>query len=127
MWRIGPAALLALHGLVHLLGFVVPFRLAEVEGFPYATTVLGERIDLGEVGIRLAGVLWLATAVAFVVAAVGLLLLAPWWWGLALGAAVASALLCALFVPTASAGLVVDAVILALLFLPAVRGLTAGP
>ncbi len=31
------AALFVLHGLVHLLGFVVPWQLATVAGFPYRT------------------------------------------------------------------------------------------
>jgi O-antigen ligase len=123
MWRIGLAALFLLHGLVHLLGFVVPFGLAEVEGFPRSTTVLAGRLDLGEVGIRVAGVGWLLVAVAFVAAAVGLWLLEPWWWGLALGVTAASAVLCALFVPTSWAGLAVDAAIVVALFLPAVREL----
>lgn len=123
MWRIGLAALLALHGLVHLLGFVVPFGLAEVEGFPRSTTVLAGRVDLGEVGVRVAGVGWLLVAVAFVMAAVGLWLLQPWWWGLALGATAVSAVLCALFVPTSWAGLALDVAILAALFVPAVREL----
>lgn len=127
MWRIGLAALLVLHGLVHLLGFVVPFGLAEVEGFPRSTTVLAGRLDLGEVAIRLAGVGWLFVAVAFVTAAVGLWLFLPWWWGLALGAVAVSAVLCALFLPTAWAGLAVDVVILAALFVPVVRELGSAP
>jgi hypothetical protein len=127
MWRIGLAVLFLLHGPVHLLGFVVPFGLAEVEGFPRSTTVLAGRLDIGEVGIRVAGVGWLLVAVAFVAAAIGLWLLAPWWWGLALGVTAASAVLCALFVPTAWAGLVVDAAIFVALFLPAVRELGSAP
>ncbi len=123
MWRIGLAVLLALHGLVHLLGFVVPFGLAEVEGFPRSTTVLAGRVDLGEVGVRVAGVGWLLVAAAFVAAAVGLWLLQPWWWGLALGATAISAVLCALFVPTSWAGLALDVAILVALFVPAVREL----
>lgn len=125
MWRIGLAALLALHGLVHLLGFVVPFRLAEIEGFPHATTVLGGRVDLGEGGIRAVGVMWLLAAAAFVAAAVGLWLLAPWWWGLALGVSAGSLALCVLGLPQARAGIVVNLLLLGLLFVPAVRGLVS--
>lgn len=125
MWRIGLAALLALHGLVHLLGFVVPFRLAEIEGFPHTTMVLDGRVDLGEGGIRVVGVLWLLAAAAFVAAAVGVWLLAPWWWGLALGVSVGSLALCVLGLPQARAGIVVDLVLLVLLLAPAVRGLAS--
>ncbi len=126
MWRIGLAALLALHGLVHLLGFVVAFRLAEIEGLPYSTTVLGGRVDLGPGGIRVVGVLWLLAAAAFVAAAVGLWLLAPWWWGLALGASAVSLALCVLQLAQARAGVVVNVVLLGLLLVPAVRGLASG-
>lgn len=123
MGRIGLAVLLALHGLVHLLGFVVPFRLAQIEGFPYSTSVFGGRVELGETGVRVGGVLWLLAAAAFVAAAVGLWLLQPWWWGLAFGVTVVSAVLCALWIPVSWAGLAIDAALLVLLWLPAVRGL----
>jgi hypothetical protein len=126
VWRIGLAALLALHGLIHLLGFVVPFRLAEIEGFPYGTTVLGGRVDLGEAGVRVVGVLWLLAAAAFVAAAVGVWLLAPWWWGLALGVTGASLVLCVLGLPQARAGIVVNLVLCGLLLVPTVRGLASG-
>ena len=38
------AAALGLHGLIHLIGFVVPWGIAQVEGFPYRTTALGGAI-----------------------------------------------------------------------------------
>jgi hypothetical protein len=63
--------LLLLHGVVHLLGFVVPWQLAEPEGFPYKTTLLSGRLDVGPVGIRVVGVIWLLVALALVVAAIG--------------------------------------------------------
>ncbi|MBW2180913.1 MAG: ABC transporter permease, partial [Deltaproteobacteria bacterium] len=35
------AALVAIHGCVHLVGFVVPWRLAELKEMPYSTQVFG--------------------------------------------------------------------------------------
>jgi hypothetical protein len=60
---------LALHGLIHLIGFVVPSRLAELQGFSYTTTAAWGHIELGEAGARALGLVWLVTAFAFVVAA----------------------------------------------------------
>ena len=48
MIRLVGAALVALHGLIHLIGFVVPWRIATVDGFPYRVTTLGGLADLGE-------------------------------------------------------------------------------
>lgn len=60
-------ALLVLHGLVHLLGPVKAFGLAEVA-------------ELTQPISRPVGLLWLLAAVAFVVAAVLLLRSPPSWW-----------------------------------------------
>ena len=68
------AALLALHGLVHLLGFVKAFGLAPVA-------------QLQQPVSRPLGVLWLLAALAFVAAA-ALLFVAPRWWWLAAAPAV---------------------------------------
>jgi hypothetical protein len=59
---------LVLHGMAHLPGFLIPWRLAAPAEMPYTTTVLGGSADLGTVGIRIVSIMWLLTAVAFVVA-----------------------------------------------------------
>ena len=59
------ALVLALHGLVHLMGTTVYLKLGELEGMPYRTTLLDGRWDLGDGGIRVVGVLWAVAAVAF--------------------------------------------------------------
>ena len=46
MWNILLAIVLAVHGAIHLLGFVVPWRLAQVEELPYKTTILAGRLDM---------------------------------------------------------------------------------
>lgn len=110
-------AILVLHGLIHLMGTSVYMKLASVEGFVYKTTVLGGRWDLGTGGISLFGALWLVPALGFVVAAVGLWLGAPWWQALLLPVTLFSLVLTALDWNIASAGAVVNLVILALLWL----------
>ena len=106
-----------LHGLVHLLWFVVPWQVTTVDGLPYATTILAGRLDVGRAGIRIVGLFWLAATVLWLAAGLALVFAAPWWPGLAAAAAVFSAALCVLGLPVAKYGLAINAAILLLLVL----------
>ncbi len=66
---IGASAILAGHGLIHLIGAAVYLRLSTVQGFSHKTTLLGGRWDLWERGIAVYGALWAAAAVGFILAA----------------------------------------------------------
>jgi hypothetical protein len=109
------AAVLAAHGLIHVIGFVVPWRIAVVDGFAYRTTALGGIITLGDDGARLVGMAWLVLAVGLVVAAVAT------WRGMRLAGAATAVLavgsigVCVLGLPETVAGLAVNAGILAVL------------
>ncbi len=111
------AFVLTLHGLVHLMGTVTYTKLGTVQGLVYKTTLLGGRWDLGASGMALYGALWALAAVGFVVAAVALLAGWDWYRPLLLGAALFSLALTALDWKVAAAGVVVNAVILAWLWL----------
>ena len=106
------AVLLVIHGLIHLIGFVVPWRLAELEGFPYTTTAFWDRLELGTTGAQLLGVAWLAIALAFVVAGLGTWTSRSWAMPLTAGAALLSLPVCLLGSPAAILGVVVDVAIL---------------
>ncbi len=122
MVRLILAPLLALHGAVHVLGFVVPWKLAEPEGFSYSTTLLCGRIDVGDGGIRVIGVVWLLVALAFVGVGAGLWFRAAWWWPAALAVTAISLVLTVFSLPQAVAGVVLNVVLLgAILFVPQVR------
>jgi hypothetical protein len=108
------AAALALHGLIHLIGFVVPWGLAQVEGFPYRTTAFAGAIELGDMGARAVGVAWLLLAVGFVIAAVALWRRELWAVPVAVGLAIGSAVVCAAGLPEAAVGIAVDALVVAL-------------
>lgn len=110
-------AILVLHGLIHLMGTSVYMKLAPVEGFVYKTTLLGGRWDLGAGGISFFGALWLVGAIGFVAAAIGLWLGATWWQPLLLTVTLFSLVLTALDWNIAFAGVAVNLVILALLWL----------
>jgi hypothetical protein len=111
--RLALAALMILHGIAHLVGFAGSWHLAEL---PYKTTVLGGRVDLGDTGIRAAGLLWLTAAMAFVVVGAGTALDYSWWAKAALYVTLASLALTIMEFPEAKLGLVVNLAILAVLF-----------
>ena len=54
--RVVLGAVLILHGLIHLLGFVVYLRLAEVEALSYSTILLSSKLDVGEAGANVFGI-----------------------------------------------------------------------
>jgi len=73
------ALLFVIHGVAHLPGFLTAWRLASLEGMAYKTTLLAGSVDVGDVGIRIVGVVWLLAAIGFVVAGVGTALATSWW------------------------------------------------
>jgi hypothetical protein len=109
--RIALALLMAFHGVAHLVSFVEAWRLMP-QTFPYKTTVLAGRVDLGDSGIRAVGVVWLLTGVAFAAAAIGLVAEVAWWMPVALGASIASLLLSAAELPQARIGVGIDIAII---------------
>lgn len=105
------ATLLAGHGIAHLPGFAVSWKLMSSLEIPYRTTALGGLVRFGDVGARVEGVLWLLMATAFVALAVGAAVDTPWWrYGVQI-AIVASMLLCASGWPDARLGLLANVVI----------------
>ncbi|MEX2177224.1 MAG: hypothetical protein WD801_00845 [Gemmatimonadaceae bacterium] len=62
--------LLGAHAIAHLPGFLYSWRWMSEPGGQYRTTILGGRVNVGAVGIRVVGVFWLLAAVAVGVAAV---------------------------------------------------------
>jgi hypothetical protein len=113
--RFALAALLIAHGVAHLVGFVVPWKLVSTAEVPYRTTIFGGITDVGDAGARAIGVVWLLTGLAF--ALLGGAVLAGWnvrvWM---FGIIPVSMALCVVGWPEARIGLVVNAVLLAALF-----------
>ena len=110
--RLALGALLVVHGLIHLIGVVVPWGIATVEGFPYRTTILGDAVAIGETGARLLGLGWFAVCVGFVVAGIGVLRGTRWWLPLAVTLSLVSGVLCVLGLPEAATGIPVNLVVL---------------
>lgn len=115
--RIVLIVLMGLHGIAHLVGFAESWQLSTTESTPYKTTVLSGRVDLGAAGIRAAGVLWLLAALAFGLVAVGSMMNAPWWVPAAIATAVASLVLCLVWLPESRIGIPVNVALIVTLAL----------
>jgi hypothetical protein len=121
------AAALAVHGLIHLIGFLVPWRIAHLDGFAYRTTALGGSMDLGTTGAQVVGLAWLVIAVGFVVAAISVWRRAAWALGLTAALAIASLVVCVLGLPETMAGIVVNVAILgSAVWMTFIRRVTTG-
>jgi hypothetical protein len=116
--RWGAGTVLALHGLIHLLGFVSYMRLATVPTLPYTTVVLGSRLELGTARMNVFGLAWGVAALGFVLAAAAFLLTWGWWRPALLIVTLLSLLITVLDYGPAKAGIVVNVVILAMLLIP---------
>ena len=102
------AFFLLAHGVAHLVGFVSSWKLATLAELPYKTTLFSGRVDVGDAGIRVTGVLWLLTALVFLVAAIAVAAEAGWAARFTLAAAVASLILCVVAWPDARIGVAVN-------------------
>lgn len=105
-------SVVAVHGLIHLLGLVAYWPLAQVTALPYKTVLLAGRWEVGGVGMKLYGILWLIAALGFLLGVTGLLTYQSWWRSVMLLTIVLSTALIALDWTPAFRGAIVNAVIL---------------
>ena len=109
------ALLMVAHGFAHLVGFVVAWEIRAFPDAPFHTTILNNSLDVGLLGTRIVGLLWLLAAVAFVFAASGVALRQAWWPVVTTIIIAASLILCVVGWPEARIGVYVNLVIAALL------------
>jgi hypothetical protein len=102
-------AIVAAHGLIHVMGFVAYWPLAKVAELPYKTALAGGRWEVGGAGMRIFALLWLAAALGFVVGLVGLAVGQAWWRPVMVGSMVLSTALIALDWAPAYRGSVINA------------------
>ena len=107
---IAAAVVIAAHGLVHLMGVALLWKLGQPGQLRYADAVPAP----GSAGAYVVGGLWLVAAVLFVTAAVLLVAGRPAWRVIALAGVVISAPVIGLAPGQAVAGLVVDGLVLVL-------------
>lgn len=110
MMNVVAAIILLAHGLGHLPGFTGRWRPSAQ--FPYKTTILAGRLEIGSVGTKVVGVLWLLLVVDFAIVAFLAYKGVPWWTIGVLEAASGSLLLCLVDWPETSIGVVIDVVLI---------------
>ena len=109
------ALFLVLHGLVHVIGFTVPWGLGGPRQVEHSTWIVNHSIDVGDAAVKALGFVWLAAAVAIVVVGV------MFWRGhprarrTAIVLLVGSLVLCTIGLPASVMGLAIDVLLLALL------------
>jgi hypothetical protein len=109
--------ILIMHGLMHLMGSTAYLKMVEIKGLPYKTNVLDGRWDLGANGIAVYGALWAVAAIGFIVAAVAVIAGWGWWQSALFGVTLFSLVLTALDWRVAYAGVIINIVILAVVWL----------
>jgi hypothetical protein len=124
IWALAAGVVLALHGAIHLMGFIVDWQFAHMQTLPYRTSVLGGHLNLGTAGIKSVGILWLVAALGYII--VGVVL--AWQgrlWPVPIAAITALSLIpCILAWPDSAFGAVIDVAILATLLVG--RGIVTG-
>lgn len=108
------AALIALHGMAHMVGFAAPF--GYMKNPPPMDSLFVNRLAITNGGMKVLGIFWFAAAIVFVVAAVGLLRRTAWWAPVTLVACLLSIALSVSFLPYARIRLLVDVALIAFLY-----------
>jgi hypothetical protein len=115
VWRYLLAAALALHGLIHVVGFAAAWQVGGLTGATATPSFPG--VEAGTPAALALGVMWLAPALGFVLGGAALALRGHWWSLVTAGAAILSLGLCSMWWQTASIGIAVDVLVLGFLAL----------
>jgi hypothetical protein len=111
------AALLMLHGFAHSVGFIVFWRISEIEGMTYKTTILNGKVNVTDTGIRIVGTIWLLLSLVYIFNGIAVIINLPYWESLAIYISVASLVYCIIGWPDSKIGVIVNILILIFLFL----------
>ena len=110
--KIFVAIFLFVHGFAHLIGFVIPWKIAKLEEIPYKTTLMNGSLDIGDTGIRIVGIFWLIIALAFSLSSYLLITHNPIWLIFTLVTTLISFFICILGWPDSKIGVFVNFFIL---------------
>lgn len=116
MIKIGVVALLAVHGLIHTMGFLGTMGLAQFEGasrVPTNVIVAGPE----DLIVRILGLVWLIALAGFLLAAVLLVMDAAAWRPVAMASVAVSMVVVILWWGNAPMGAVANALVLAAVIL----------
>jgi hypothetical protein len=115
MLRFFFAVFLMIHGLVHMIGFMRALQVWSYDSWPYRTSVLFGKVELGKPGTRILGFFWLLPLVGFLAAGIAMLFNASWWMIPTWIATGSSLILCLLEWPALWPGVLINLVILGFL------------
>ena len=110
------ALLLFAHGIAHLPGFLVLWKLRIFAELPYKTTLMAGHWDVGDMGARVTGLLFLAGTVTFVAASIAIGFKIPSWKSFTFCVTCLSLILTGLAWPEARMGFFVNLGLLATLW-----------
>lgn len=118
IWRLLAAAIVSLHGVIHVLGFLSTWQIGDLTTTLSSTPIYPSGLAADSPLTLVLGVLWLVTMAAFLAAAIGVVLGASWWKSMAMSAAFVSLALCLAWWNDAWFGAFVDiAVVIGVLIL----------
>lgn len=100
-------ALLLIHGIIHIIGFLAAFNLAQFNQFSGKTI-----FALTNTGVRFLGFMWLLVLLLFMVTSAGYIFNKQWWWAPGLVAIVLSQALIITYWKDARAGTIANVLIL---------------
>ena len=115
IWRWSLALLMLAHGGIHLLGFLGPAGLSDMDGIPREATFLLDAFEVGSPVLIAFGALWLVAAIGFFAAAIGWITRSAWWRPLAAASAVISTALIVLWWTDAMVGMIPNLIVFAIL------------
>lgn len=111
------AFFLFIHGIAHLVGFVVPWQIVKIDEMPYSTTILNNKINIGDLGIRIYGVFWLLLSFAFFQSVYFIFSNNPVWYIFTIYVTLISIFFCILGLPDTKIGVFANFLILLVLFI----------
>ncbi|MEJ2052915.1 MAG: hypothetical protein P8X42_03255 [Calditrichaceae bacterium] len=114
--RIALSIFLFIHGISHVVGFLIPWQIVKSDEMPYKTSLFFDKIDLGSNGIKIYGILWLLLALTFFLSAWFVVTGSVYWFNLTLCVSICSFIFCILSLPDSKIGVIAN-IILFIFFL----------
>ena len=111
------AIFLFIHGFAHSVGFFVQWRIIKSNDMPYSTKLFFGKLDAGNAGIRIIGLIWLSIAIVYVFAGYGILTSKGWWNTATLIITAFSFIFCIVGLPDTKMGVVANIIILVFIIL----------
>ncbi len=99
---------LIIHAIAHLPGFVMSFKLAEIKELPYSTKIFFKKVEIGEFGIKIYGVIWLLLSLVFLIAVFFIIFDKPVFKETVLAASILSLLISTAGLPETKFGVIIN-------------------